>query len=219
MRRSRGVIGAVLAAGALAWGCGAAPVSLSRNPRAYTAEAYPEALSRWTRTGQAFTLRGFFDDQLAVTATYESWDFRWAYVVRYAADFHLTSDERTRLLRASLGAADNEHEFYVALSVPTRRWGDLASPTAAWRVMLVNDRQQEVLPLAIEPVRQPGALERTYFPYTTVWRQVYRIRFPVRVAAHAGGEPEALISTRSRYFILRFAGPVGQVDLTWNVEG
>ena len=34
---------------------------------------------------------------------------------------------RTRLLRASLGAADNEHEFYVALSVPTRRWR-LSSP-------------------------------------------------------------------------------------------
>ena len=199
--------------------CVTPTVSLRQGPRTYTAQSYDEVLERWTRTGRGFTLAGFLDDQLMATATYESWDFRWAYVVRYAADFHLTSDERTRLLRASLGAADNEHEFYVALSVPTRRWGDLASPTAAWRVMLVNDRQQEVLPLAIEPVRQPGALERTYFPYTTVWRQVYRIRFPVRVAAHAGGEPEALISTRSRYFILRFAGPVGQVDLTWNVEG
>ncbi len=203
----------------VALGCGAAPVSLSRTPRAYTAEAYPETLNRWTRTGQAFTLRGFFDDQLAVTATYESWDFRWAYVARYAADFHLTSEERTRLLRASLDAADREHEFYVALSVPTRRWGDLASPTAAWRVMLVNDRQQEALPLAIEPVRQPGALERTYFPYTTVWRQVYRIRFPTRVGAHNGADPEPIINSRSRSFTLRFAGPIGQVDLTWNVEG
>jgi hypothetical protein len=219
MRRVRRVIGAAFAASALSLGCGAAPVSLSRSPRAYTAEAYPEALTRWTRTGQAFTLRGFFDDQLAVTATYESWDFRWAYVVRYAADFHLTSDERTRLLRASLDAADREHEFYVTLSVPTRRWGDLASPTAAWRVMLVNDRQQEVLPLAIEPVRQPGALERTYFPYTTVWRQVYRVRFPVRVSAHGGADAEPLIGAHARYFILRFAGPIGQVDLTWNVEG
>jgi hypothetical protein len=211
-------LAAVFAMGA-ALGCAGPMVSLARGPRTYTAEAYPEALTRWTREGRAFTLRGFLDDHLAVTATYESWDFRWAYATRYAADFHLTSEDRTRILRASLDAADREHEFYVALSVPTRRWGDLASPSAAWRVMLVNDRQQEVLPLAIEPVRQPGVLERTYFPYTTVWRQVFRIRFPTRVGGHPGAEPEALIGPRSRYFVLRFSGPIGQLDLTWNVEG
>lgn len=198
--------------------CGCAPsvVSLRQGPRTYTAEVYPEVLTRWTRAGRGFTLRGFLDDQLMVTATYESWDFRWAYVVRYAADFHLTADERSRLLRTSLDASQREHEFYVAVAMPTRRWGDLASPTSAWRVMLVNDRNVEVLPSAIDAVRQPGAMERSYFPYTTVWRQVFRIRFPTTTSAH-GQDNATLIDERTRYFTLRFTGPVGQLDLTWNV--
>jgi hypothetical protein len=198
--------------------CTTPTVNLSRGPRTYTAQAYDEVLTRWTRAGRAFTLQGFLDDQLMATATYESWDFRWAYVTRYSADFRIDPEERSRLLRASLEAAEREHEFYVALAMPTRRWGDLTSPTSAWRVTLVNDRRQEVLPLAIDVVRSPGVLERTYFPYTTVWRQVFRVRFPTHVTGH-GDEGAALIDERTRYFTLRFAGPVGQLDLTWNVEG
>jgi hypothetical protein len=39
---------------------------------------------------------------LTVTATYESWDFRWAYTVRYAEDYRLTIDQRHALLERSL---------------------------------------------------------------------------------------------------------------------
>lgn len=201
----------------LSGGCATARVSLARGPRAYTAVTYPEVLTRWTREGTAYTLRGFLDDQLAVTSTFESWDFRWAYVVHYAADFHLTAEERTRVLRTSLDASEREHEFYVAVAIPTRRWGDLAAHTSGFRVLLVNDRNQEVLPTAIDPVRTPGVLERTYFPYTTPWRQVFRVRFPTRVNTPAGEVD--IINARTQYFILRFAGPVGQLDLTWHVEG
>ncbi len=215
MRRGAAVCGLVLVAAA---GCATQTVSLAQGPRTYTAEAYPDVLARWTRDGRGYTLQGFLDDQLTATATYESWDFRWAYVVRYAADFRITAEERTRLLRVSLEASQQQHEFYVALSMPTRRWGDLAAPTSAWRVLLVNDRNEEVLPLAIDPVRQPGALERTYFPYTNVWRQVFRIRFPTRVQTH-GATEEPIIDARTRYFSLRFTGPVGRLDLTWNVNG
>lgn len=197
-------------------GCVTPPVSLRQGPRSYTAQSYEEVLERWTRTGRGFTLAGFLDDQLVATATYESWDFRWAYVVRYASDFALTTDERSRLLRTSLEATQREHEFYVTLAIPNRRWGDLAAPSSAWRVVLVNDRNLAVLPTAIEPVRQPGVIERTYFPYTTVWRQVFRIRFPTRGDAHEG-DAAALIDGRTRHFSLRFTGPVGQVDLTWQL--
>jgi hypothetical protein len=196
--------------------CAPALVSMRRGPRTYTAQAYNEVRTRWTRAGRGFSLQGFLDDQLMVTATYESWDFRWAYVVRYAADFRLSSEDRTRLLQTSLDASQREHEFYVAVQVPNRRWGDLAAPSSGWRVLLVNDQQREVLPIAIEAVRQPGALERTYFPYTTVWRQVFRIRFPARVDARGEGS-EWFINGNTRYFTLRFAGPIGGLDLVWNV--
>ncbi len=197
--------------------CVTPTVSLRQGPRTYTAQSYDEVLERWTRAGRGYTLTGFLDDQLQATATYQSWDFRWSYVVRYAADFHLTTEERSRLLRTSLEASQREHEFYVTLAMPNRRWGDLAAPTSAWRVVLVNDRNHAVLPTAIERVRQPGVIERTYFPYTNVWRQVFRIRFPTHSAEH-GPDPAALIDGQTRHFSLRFTGPVGQLDLTWTLS-
>lgn len=207
----------LLAIALVAQACVTPPVSLRQGPRTYTAQSYEAVLERWTREGRGYTLSGFLDDQLMATATYESWDFRWAYVVRYASDFHLTTEERSRLLRTSLEASQREHEFYVTLAMPNRRWGDLAAPTSAWRVVLVNDRNLAVLPSAIERVRQPGVIERTYFPYTNVWRQVFRIRFPTHSAEH-GPDPAALIDARTRHFSLRFTGPVGQLDLTWTLS-
>ncbi len=55
------------------------------------------------------------DNVLTVTATYESWDFRWAYAIRYAEDYRLTVDQRHALLERSLAETREAHEFYVAL--------------------------------------------------------------------------------------------------------
>ncbi len=208
-------LGRALVAVAALSACAVPRVSLRQGPRVYTAAQYPEVLSRWTRTGHVDTLNTL-DDQLVVTATYQSWDFRWAYVVRYASDFRLPTQERTRLLDASLDAAQRGHEFYVALYTQNRRWGELTRPTSAWRVQLVTDRRVEASPTQIEPVDRPGALERTYFPYTTPWRQVFRVRFPRTV--RVGAEEEELLRPTTKYFILRFSGPLGASDLVWHVE-
>lgn len=196
-------------------GCATPTVSLARGPRAYTSDRYPDVLERWTRVGHAYTLQGF-EDQIAATATFESWDFRWAYVARYANDFRLTTSERTSLLEASLAEADREHQFYVAIYTSNRRWGELTRRTSAWRVLLVDDHGNEVAPAAIEPVVRPGALERTYFPYTTPWRQVFRIRFPRRTQRPDGTSAE-ILNDATRYFILRFSGPLGHSDLVWSI--
>ena len=196
--------------------CATPTVVLRHGPRAYTAESYADVLERWTRSAHAYTLQGI-DDHLAVTATYESWDFRWAYVVRYARDFMLSTEERRGLLEQSLRAAEREHAFYVTLQSPNRRYGELTRPSSAWRVLLINDRRQEVAPVEIELIRRPGALERTYYPHTSVWRQAYRIRFPRRVRVPGQGDVE-ILDDSTRRFILRFSGPLGHADLVWQVE-
>jgi hypothetical protein len=211
VRRGALLLGLLVAPGA----CASPQVSLGQGPRVYTAESYDEVLQRWTREGHQYQLQGL-DDRIAVTATYESWDFRWAYVVRYAQDFRLTTPERQELLQNSLEAAQQQHEFYVALYTQSRRWGELTRPTSAWRVLLVNDRREEVAPVAIEPIMRPGAVERTYFPYTTVWRQAFRIRFPKYLRSASGAEVE-VIDDRVRSFSLRFSGPLGSTDLVWNI--
>lgn len=205
----------VLAALALAAasGCTEPRVSLGAGPREYVASDYAQVLKRWTRSESLIAVSEL-DDLLTVSATYESWDFRWAYVVRYAQDYRLTVDQRRVLLEKTLGETQEGHRFYVALYGTNRRWTDLTKPTSSWIVRLIDDQGDETAPAEIELIAKPGPLERTYYPYTTPWRQVFRIRFPLTAA---DGKPT--LAPDAKWFGLRFAGAQGNRELRWELEG
>src|SRR5688572_31416348 len=80
--------------------CASPKVQLNEGPREYVGTDYEAVLKRWTRSAQ-LTKVDAMDNVLTATATYESWDFRWAYVVRYADDYRLTIDQRQVLDRKS----------------------------------------------------------------------------------------------------------------------
>jgi hypothetical protein len=194
-----------------AYGCSIPTVSLAKGSREYVAADYSQVLNRWTRAESLLSLPEL-DDKLTVTATYQSWDFRWAYVVRYAQDYRLTVEQRRVLFETSLGESDQVHEFFVALYGTTPRWADLAKPTSSWVVRLIDDMGSETAPERIEAILRPGALERRYYPYTSVWRRAFRIRFP-RVAAD--GRPT--LAAAAHWFGLRFAGAEGNQELRWHL--
>lgn len=200
----------MLGAGVLA-GCGQPRVSLAEGPREYVATDYEHVLSRWTRTEHLLALSEL-DDLLTVTATFETWDFRWAYVVRYAQDYRLTTEQRRVLLDSTLAETRQHHQFYIALYGSNRRWSDLTKPTSAWIVRLIDDRGNETAPEEITAIQKPGPIERTYFPYTSVWRQAFRIRFPASTARGPTIAPDA------RVVGLRFAGAQGSEELRWELE-
>jgi hypothetical protein len=195
-----------------AGGCADPRVSLTTGPREYVGSDYPQVLGRWTRSESLIAVSEL-DDLLTVSATYESWDFRWAYVVKYAQDYRLTVDQRRVLLEKTLAATQEGHRFYVALYGTNRRWTDLTKPTSSWIVRLIDDQGDETAPAQIELITKPGPLERTYFPYTTPWRQAFRISFPV---AAPDGRPT--ISAEAKWFGLRFAGAQGNRELRWELE-
>jgi hypothetical protein len=201
---------AVLVAVAVA--CAPPKVSLDQRPREYVSTDYREVLDRWTRTEQ-FLVVTELDDVLTATATYESWDFRWAYAVRYSDDYRLTVDQRSALLEQSLAEVNNVHEFYVALYASRPKWGDLTEDRAAWIVRLVDSQGNETAPSEIEMIRKPGAIEVTYFPYTSPWRSVHRIRFPVRRK-----DGTLSIAPQAQWFGLRFAGAQGNAEMHWDIE-
>jgi hypothetical protein len=203
---------AALVALALPLACGTARVSLGEGPREYVATDYERVLDRWTRTEQLFVASDL-DDLLTSTATYESWDFRWAYVVRYAEDYRLTVDQRRALLERSLAEAGRYHQFYIALYAQRWQWSDLNAENPAWIIRLIDDRGNETAPSDIEAIRRPGAIERTYFPYSTPWRRAYRVRFPV-----ARSDGRHTISPDARWFGIRFAGAQGNEQLVWQVD-
>jgi hypothetical protein len=154
------------------------------------------------------------DNVLTVTATYESWDFRWAYVVRYAEDYRLTVDQRSALLERSLNESRSDHEFYVALYAQRPKWNDLNDEEPAWIVRLIDDEGTETAPSEIKAIRRPGAIQLTYFPYTSPWRSAFRISFP-----KVGADGRPTISRAARWFGLRFAGAQGNDQLTWEITG
>lgn len=206
-----------LALGALAasvsLGCASQGVSLAGGYRSYSADDYNAVLDRWTRSSQSFSLRDT-DDVLSATATYESYDFRWAYAERFARDYQLNTAERDTLRDRLLRESTEEHNFYVTLYGSQYRWTDLAKPTTAWIVRLVDDSGATTSPSVMEAVRRPGALERRYFPYTTVWRHVFRVRFP-RIS-NDGRSPS--VRPEAKWMALRFSGPEGRGELRWELQ-
>jgi hypothetical protein len=195
-------------------GCAETRVSLREGPRVYAAADYPQVLERWTREGKLITLTAL-DDLLTVSATYESWDFRWAYVTRYAQDYRLTVDERKALFDKLLKETQESHLFYVALYGTNHRFSDLTRQNPVWIVRLIDDQGNEVAPSSIEQILKPTPIEKRYFPYTTPWRRVFRIRFP---KALDGGKV-ATLSPKSAFVGLRFASAEGNQELKWELEG
>jgi hypothetical protein len=203
-----------LAAGSLT-GCAAPLVSLQEGPREYVATDYESVLRQWTRTERLFSLSEL-DNFLTATATFESWDFRWAYAVRYVQDYRLTIDERKKLLEKALDETKRRHQFFVALyggNQGNHRYNDLTRPDSAWIVRLIDDTGNETAPEEIQAIKKPNALERTYYPYNTTFRLAFRIRFP-----RFGADGRSTISTKAKWFGLRFAGAQGNTQLVWDLE-
>ena len=211
MRRWRGfvvpLLGLVLIV--LATGCAKSNVSLQTGPRSFTQESYAKVYRAWSRSAEDFSW-GNLRDVLRVTATFESWEFRWAYAVRYAHDHSLTENERTGLLQTSLAAAKTEHRFLVTLSGNDHRESNLAGKKSAWRVLLIDSKGHQAFPKALERVRHPTAANRVYFPSISPHRETFRITFDVKTP-----EGKPTIPVGSKYVDLRFAGPHGIVDLRW----
>ena len=201
-------------AAAAGWlsGCGPVLVSLAEGPREYVATDYEVVRDRWTRTSELITIAQL-DSLLRATATYESWDFRWAYVVRFVEDNRLTIEKRRKLLDQALEESRQGHHFYVAVTGGERRFNDLSKDSSAWIVRLIDSTGNETAPEEIRRIPKLTALDRTYYPYTTPFHLVFRLRFPRNVA----GKPT--VSERADWFGLRFAGPQGNSELVWTISG
>jgi hypothetical protein len=199
------------AALALTCGCGATVVNLQEGPREYVATDYDDVLDRWTRE-ESLILFDELERALTVAATFETWDFRWAYVIRYSKDYRLTIPQRQRLLSSKLNETRKHHEFFIALYGAGRKHNDLTEPDSAWIVRLIDASGNETAPTQVERIKKPNILERRYYPYNSVWRKAFRIRFP----SSSGGRPT--ISPGAEWVGLRFAGAWGNTDLIWQLR-
>ena len=177
---------------------------------------YERVVERWTRDEQLYILDGL-DNALTVSATFESWEYRQAYIDRYAYDFRLTDVERLALESEQRQELETAHVFLIAASSTKTEWSDLTAATTPWKIRLVND-QGDVLepypeghePRGIEEVRRVTPAQRLYFPFINDFRDVYILRFPRMLA---DGTP--FLRPGVQAFTLEFAGVLGRAELRW----
>jgi hypothetical protein len=215
-RRPRAAWFVTLLLGAMAAACGPTRttyVDLTHTPRQYVPADYRSVHSRWTRTA---LITKEYDTSLDVAATWKSYDFRWAYTVRYSAVYQLTRPEQEALLSRQVGELQQSDDFYVSAAATRFEWVDFDKPNSVWRVVLSDDQGRELRPLEIKKLKIPAAELEAFFPPSTrilpvqIFYTPYLIRFP-----HTLPDGTPFIGPQTQRVTLRFAGVLGAAKLTW----
>ena len=181
-------------------------VDFSETPRDYRAKEYPSVYTRWTRHDYA---EHQVDKAIEVWATFKSWDFREAYIERYASVYSLSDADRTTLRQAQQDAYHQAYEFHVVAQSADYTWNDLDKSSSAWRVSLLDALGHEIPSDRIHVEKLPDAYEQDFFPAKTPFSKSYSIRFTMPAP---GVEWSGV---KSGSLTLRIASPIGRVDLLW----
>jgi hypothetical protein len=198
---------------ALLAGCAAAPryVDFSDSARTFQSEDYDRVLASWTRHSKQVVV--YQGTVIEMWGTLKSWEFRQAYVERYAKVYGLSDQERTALYNSQHEAAKQVFEIHVAVQMTNYKWNDLDKEGSAWRVSLVDGAGAEVAPRRIELLRLPELYESQFFPYRTEFSQSYVIRFN-RAELEAAG----FVGPGTGRMMLRVASPLAKGELVWEAK-
>src|SRR2546423_3979056 len=141
----------------------AARVDFSETPREYVSKDYGDVYERWTR--HDFAQREI-EKALEVWVTFKSWDFREAYIERYASIYTLPDADRATLRNAQRDAFHRAYEFHVTSQSANYKWNDLEKASSPWRITLLDALGHELGPEAatIKVEKLPDAYEREVFP-------------------------------------------------------
>ena len=181
------------------------PVDFTETPRGYVSKDYERVYDRWTRHEVAYD---DVDVALEVWATYKSWDFREAYIERYAAVYNLSEADEKALTEAQHGLLRAAYEFHFTAQSTQYKWNDLEKANSPWRATLIDALGHELTPEYIKVVKLPDAYEESFFPSRTPFTKTYAIRFAVPADGSFAG-------TKSGSIRLRFASPLGRLELAW----
>jgi hypothetical protein len=194
----------------LASACATKPVAVdfSETPRDYLSKDYEQVYERWTRHQVVFKDE---DVALEVWATLKSWDFREAYIERYAGIYGLSEADEKTLRAAQRDDVHAAYEFHITAQATNYKWNDLEKASSAWRATLVDALGHELAPDSIKVVKLPDAYEQAFFPARTPFTKTYAVRFVVP----AEGE-SAFAGPKTGVLTLRFSSPIGRVELEWH---
>jgi hypothetical protein len=185
-------------------------VDFSETAKNYRAADYGAAHDAWTRHAKHIQDVGTV---LEIWATFKSWDYRQAWVAKYARIYDLADGERESLKKSELETARAVYEIHLVAQSTNDRWNDLASKRSPWRLTLIDGTGAELAPTTIKAERYPDAYEGEFFPSRTPFSKTYTVRF-----VRPEGAGDAFVGPQSGRLILRVASPVGKVEVTWEAR-
>jgi len=179
------------------------PVDFSDVTRHYQPSDYVAVYQNWTRHAKLVEID--VGTVIEAWATYKSWDYRQAYLSKYASIYDLSDSDRVTLMHAQQEAGRASYDFHVAIQTTDYRWNDIERKNSPWRVTLLDGAGAELAPTSIQAVKLPELYESEFFPSRTEFTRSYEISF----SRSGNGPPPA------GRLILRFACPTGRIDLVW----
>ena len=195
----------------LALGCGGGTprVSLAPPDKAPRHQDYDGIRNTWTRNARIIKQ---LDTTLRVHATLFSPEFSAAYLARRTHMFWLSAETERELSRTLQEPGSKASVFFVAAAPIDSDWNDFDHKRSVWRIALVNDHGDQVDAAEIREENRDAILEEL-FPYFGHFHRAYRLSFPKVLP---DGQP--LVRGDTRSLALRFAGPLGQAELTWRLR-
>ncbi len=185
-------------------------VDFSERTKSYRPDDYPAVFEAWTRHGKLVLDVG---TAMEIWATFESWDFRQAYVAKYAKVYDLSDDEREELLKSQKEIARAVYEIHLVAQSTNDKWNDLDRRSSPWRITLLDGTGAELAPTSIKLEKLPEMYESEFFPTRTLFSKTYTVKFARPVGASA-----PFIGSRSGRIILRMDSPIGKVEVTWEAK-
>jgi hypothetical protein len=137
--------------------------------------SYDLVVQDWTRKAQ---LRGEYQEVCELVATLKSAEWRASHAVHDAEIRGLTGNDREQQLAASRAEVAGLYELEVMVTTWDRRENDLDRKKSVWRVVLIDERGQEIEPLEIVKDRRPAFVVRAEFPSLGEFATAYIARFP-----------------------------------------
>lgn len=184
-------------------------VDFGDRSRHFAPSDYSTIFNRWTRHARFVSANE--GTVIEIWGTLKSWEFREAYVEKYAEAYALSGDEKSALMASELKKSRQVYEFHLTVQTSDYRSNDLDKRDSAWRMSLVDGTGDEVFPSEIDSLRLPIPYEETFFPEKTSFSRAYTATFehekPEQGSAFGGAASGELT--------LRVRGPLGGVELTW----
>ena len=170
-----------------------------------TIRDYDDVVADWTRKAQ---LHAAYQEVCELVATFKSAEWRAAHAAYEADNRGRTGEARASHIAQARAEVAGPYEIQVMLTTWDRRENDLdRGKKSVWRVVLIDERGQEIEPLEVVKDRRPSYVVRAEFPGLGEFATPYIARFP---------RTTQLLGPTARQLRLRMSSTHGGVEVTGN---